>query len=218
LLLIYDCDGTLIDTESACAEVCLAAIRELGLPGWDLDRYVDTFVGSPSDVGWAVIEGLYGKPLPDGFNDRIDREIERRLTAEIRVMEGVVEAVTALDLARCVASSTSRVPLLRNLATAGLLEHFGEAVFSASQVARGKPHPDVFLFAAAKMGFDPADSLVIEDSVPGVLAARAAGMAVVGYVGAAHDRARMRARLSDAGAVEVIETFAEWPAAVARRR
>jgi beta-phosphoglucomutase-like phosphatase (HAD superfamily) len=127
----------------------------------------------------------------------------------------VPEALSAIGGRRCVASSTSLAPLRRNLAIVGLLDLFDPHVFSASQVARGKPHPDVFLFAAERMGVAPRDCLVIEDSVPGVLAARAAGMVVAGFTGVSHDKPRMARRLSEAGAGAVIDDFAQWPATVA---
>jgi beta-phosphoglucomutase-like phosphatase (HAD superfamily) len=122
--------------------------------------------------------------------------------------------VTAIEGPRCVASSTSLAPLRRNLGTAGLIDLFDPHVFSASQVARGKPHPDVFLFAAETMGMKPERCVVIEDSAPGVLAARAAGMSVVGFTGSAHDRPRITARLRDAGAEIIIDHMDEWPGVV----
>jgi beta-phosphoglucomutase-like phosphatase (HAD superfamily) len=126
--------------------------------------------------------------------------------------------VTAVEGPRSVASSTSLNPLRRNLTTAGLIDLFDPHVFSASQVARGKPHPDVFLFAAEQMGMAPERCLVIEDSVPGVLAARAARMPVVGFTGVSHNRERTRARLAEAGAFAVIDHMDEWPAMVRRLR
>jgi beta-phosphoglucomutase-like phosphatase (HAD superfamily) len=109
-------------------------------------------------------------------------------------------------------------PLRRNLGLAGILPLFDPHVFSASQVARGKPHPDVFLFAASRMGAEASGCLVLEDSVPGVQAAVAAGMAVIGFVGAAHDPARIGNQLVEAGAREVIAHMDEWPGVVARMR
>jgi HAD superfamily hydrolase (TIGR01509 family) len=137
------------------------------------------------------------------------------LEAELRALPGVREAVLAVGGRRCVASSTSLAPLRRNLTIAGLIDLFDPHIFSASQVARGKPHPDVFLHAAAAMGATPERCLVIEDSVPGVLAARAAGMEVVGFTGVSHDKPRMAGRLAQAGASAVIDDFAHWPATVA---
>jgi HAD superfamily hydrolase (TIGR01509 family) len=213
-LIIYDCDGTLIDTETIYAEINLKAYHLLGLTHWTMDSYVDAMVGIPVAAGRKVLEADYGGPLPADFEAGIEREVHRRFTEELQSLPGVRNAVSLIDGPRCVASSTSLVPLKRNLATAGLIDLFDPHVFSASQVSRGKPHPDVFLFSAESMGARPDNCLVIEDSVPGVLAARAAGMPVIGFTGVAHDRARISARLKEAGAMAVIDHMAEWPAMV----
>jgi HAD superfamily hydrolase (TIGR01509 family) len=213
-LIIYDCDGTLIDTETIYAEINLKAYHLLGLTHWTMDSYVDAMVGIPVAAGRKVLEADYGGPLPADFEAGIEREVHRRFTEELQSLPGVRNAVSLIEGPRCVASSTSLVPLKRNLATAGLIDLFDPHVFSASQVSRGKPHPDVFLFSAESMGARPDNCLVIEDSVPGVLAARAAGMPVIGFTGVAHDRARISARLKEAGAMAVIDHMAEWPAMV----
>jgi len=213
-LIIYDCDGTLIDTETIYAEINLKAYHRLGLTHWTMDSYVDAMVGIPVAAGRKVLEADYGGPLPADFEAGIEREVHRRFTEELQSLPGVRNAVSLIEGPRCVASSTSLVPLKRNLVTAGLIDLFDPHVFSASQVSRGKPHPDVFLFSAESMGARPDNCLVIEDSVPGVLAARAAGMPVIGFTGVAHDRARISARLKEAGAMAVIDHMAEWPAMV----
>ncbi len=217
-LVIYDCDGTLIDTETLYGEVSLAACHAVGLTAWTLDHYVDNVVGIPWGDGVKIIEAACGKPLPFDSEQKIEDAVAARLEAELRALPGVREAVAAVPGRRCVASSTSLTPLRRNLGIAGLLDLFDPHVFSASQVARGKPHPDVFLHAAQQMQVAPRSCLVLEDSVPGVQAARAAGMAVVGFVGAAHDRPRMAAKLMQAGAGAVIDDYADWPAAMALTR
>jgi HAD superfamily hydrolase (TIGR01509 family) len=214
-LVIYDCDGTLIDTETLYGEVSLAACHALGLTDWTIEHYVDSIVGIPWSDGVKIVEAAHGRSLPADFERGIEEAVSTRLATEVRALPGVREALTEIGGRRCVASSTSMAPLRRNLGIAGLIDLFDPHVFSASQVARGKPHPDVFLFAAQEMGVAPRDCLVIEDSVPGVLAATAAGMAVVGFTGVSHDRARSRRRLSEAGALQVIEDFAEWPHVVA---
>jgi HAD superfamily hydrolase (TIGR01509 family) len=217
-LVIYDCDGTLIDTETLYGEVSLAACHALGLTNWTLDHYVDSIVGIPWSEGIKIIEAAHGSPLPADFEQTIEDAVAQRLESELRALPGVREAVTAIGGRRCVASSTSLAPLRRNLAITGLIELFDPHIFSASQVARGKPHPDVFLHAAASMVAAPEACLVIEDSVPGVRAALAAGMRVVGFTGVAHDKARSARRLAEAGAFAVIDDFAQWPRLVAGLR
>jgi HAD superfamily hydrolase (TIGR01509 family) len=213
-LIIYDCDGTLIDTETIYAEINLKAYHAIGLTHWTLEAYVDTMVGIPVAEGRKIIEAEYGRPLPPDFDSAIEREAKARIHNDLQTLPGVVDAVMAVSGPRCVASSTSLQPLRRNLTTAGLIELFDPHVFSASQVARGKPHPDVFLFAAERMGTRPERCLVIEDSAHGVTAARSAGMMVVGFTGVAHDKARISAKLRAAGAVVVIDHMDEWPETV----
>jgi HAD superfamily hydrolase (TIGR01509 family) len=217
-LIIYDCDGTLIDTETIYAQINLKAYHAIGLSHWTMESYVDAMVGIPVAEGRKILEREYGGPLPPEFDAQIEAEAQARIHSSLETLPGVREAVTAIEGPRCVASSTSLGPLKRNLTTAGLIGLFDPHVFSASQVSRGKPHPDVFLFAAETMGAEPARCLVIEDSVPGVLAARAAGMPVVGFTGVAHDPARIAARLTAAGAIAVISHMQQWPALVRQLR
>lgn len=217
-LIIYDCDGTLIDTETIYAEVNLKAYHAIGLTHWTMESYVDAMVGIPVSAGRKILEEDYGGPLPSDFEETIEREVKARFLNGLQTLPFVREAVSTVDGPRCVASSTSLGPLRRNLATAGLIDLFDPHIFSASQVARGKPHPDVFLFAADTMGAAPEKCLVIEDSVPGVLAARAAGMPVIGFTGVAHDRARIRSRLLEAGAMAVIDHLSQWPGVVSTLR
>lgn len=214
-LVIYDCDGTLIDTETVYAEVTLALCHEIGLTAWTIEDYVRSLVGIPLADGFKIIEAALGRPLPADFEERAEAGVAARLAGEARALPGVREAVSRISAARCVASSTTLEPLRQNLALAGLIDLFDPHVFSASQVARGKPAPDVFLFTAAQMGASPANCLVLEDSVPGVVAARAAGMRVVGFTGAAHDKAGTRERLEATGAVSVFDRYEDWPRLVA---
>ncbi len=217
-LIIYDCDGTLVDSERLVAKVCLEEIHRLGLTHWTMDRYVHEFVGMPGHVGWGTVFRELGRPVEPGFNDDVDARIIAQFATDLEVLPGVRETVTALDQPRCVASSTRLDHLRERIRQMGLDDLFGDSVFSASQVRRAKPAPDVFLFAASQMGHDPGDCLVVEDSVPGVLAARRAGMTVVGFTGAAHDAAGMRDRLAAAGAATVIHAMAELPPVVQAMR
>jgi HAD superfamily hydrolase (TIGR01509 family) len=204
-LVIFDCDGTLIDSERIVARVCMAEIHGLGLTHWTMDRYFAAFVGMPGHVGWGTVASEFGRPLPHGLNARVDDEIKRLMAAELAeaLAPGVRAAVSAVNGPRCVASSTELEDLRVNIRTAGLHDLFGDHVFSATQVKRAKPAPDVFLFAASQMGVDPPDCVVVEDSVPGVTAARRAGMRVIGYTGLAHDQDVMAQRLREAGAAAV---------------
>jgi HAD superfamily hydrolase (TIGR01509 family) len=216
-LIIYDCDGTLVDSERLVAEVCLEEIHRLGLTHWTMQRYVDAFIGMPGHVGWGTVWTELNEPAPKGFNAGVDARIIARFEQELALLPGVRETVESLPGPRCVASSTERDRLIVNIRKVGLDDLFGDHVFSASQVRRAKPAPDVFLFAASQMGHDPERCLVIEDSVPGVLAARRAGMPVVGFTGAAHDPDVMAQKLKGAGAFDVVHHMRDLPRVVEAR-
>lgn len=184
-LVIFDCDGVLVDSERLAIELDLASIRELG---WEITQadVIENFMGrSESDI-FAAIEVRIGRPLTDDWHRRWGAEFERMLAEELEPVPGVhdaVAAVAAMGLASCVASSGSHAKMRRTLGRTGLWEHFAGRIFSASEVARGKPAPDLFLHAAEKMGFTPSRCVVVEDSRFGVAGAKAAGMAVVGFAG-----------------------------------
>lgn len=216
MLVIFDCDGTLIDSEVIASSIDAAFLTRLGKPTTPAE-FVYRFTGVPHHVIWRQLEEELGRPLPDGFWDELKAVSLRRFAAELAVIDGVHEAVAAVDRLgprRCIASSTGLDSLRRNLQTVDLLAMFDPHVFSASQCARGKPAPDVFLFAASQMGADPQECLVIEDSVAGVTAARRAGMPVIGFVGGGHCDDGLAGRLAAAGAQAVVSAMTGLPAAV----
>jgi HAD superfamily hydrolase (TIGR01509 family) len=217
-LIIFDCDGTLVDSERLVADICLAEIHRLGLSAWTMDQYVAEFVGMPGHVGWSKVWRELGRTMPEGFSEKVDQQILRRFSTELTVLPGTREAIAAIDLPRCVASSTRLDHLKDRIAQVGLADLFGQHVFSVTQVRRAKPAPDVFLFAASQMGHDPKNCVVIEDSVPGVIAGARAGMLVIGFTGAAHDPTAMARKLMDAGASIVASHMQELPALVAASR
>lgn len=215
--MIYDCDGTLIDSEGIACSVCAGALTAIGVP-YTTEMFAARYAGRPARETWEHVTRVYGVRLPEGFNQSVNAEIHRRLDAEVQAVEGVRQAVEMIGEMRCVASSTGISQLKKNLATAGLSDLFGDSVFSASQVKRGKPAPDVFLYAASQMGADPADCLVIEDTVAGVTAARRAGMRVLGFVGANHGGEGLEARLTAAGALAIAPHMRDLVALVGRIR
>ncbi len=209
MLIIFDCDGVLIDSEVIFCAVDSAMLAELGHPTAPTE-IARRFTGIPHRDVWRTLADDHGFALPDALFDRIEAELFRRFATELVAIAGVADAVRGVrDLGHdtCVASSTRLEGLRRNLATAGLLDLFGADVFSASQVKRGKPAPDVFLYAASQMGADPADCLVVEDSVAGTTAARRAGMKVVGFTGGGHADEGLGQRLAEAGAVGIHPTM-----------
>ncbi|MBN8534854.1 MAG: HAD family phosphatase [Rhizobiales bacterium] len=215
--IIYDCDGTLIDSEHIAGSVCAEALTKVGWP-ISMREFNARFNGVPVKETWNILRAELPFDLPPGFNEAINAEIYRRFETELSVVPGVMEAIHAIEGPRAVASSTGLVTLKRNLDSTGLSAFFGQHIYSASQVARGKPAPDVFLFAASQLGLDPAHALVIEDSVAGVVAALRAGMRVIGFTGACHGADDIGERLAAAGALSVIAEMRELPGLVAKLR
>lgn len=215
--ILYDCDGTLIDSETITGQVCAAALTAVGHP-MTAAEFNARFTGVPAADTWTILRREITVPLPADFNAAIDREIHRRFDEELLAIEGAREAVIAIGGRRGVASSTRLDPLRKNLATTGLIDLFDPHVYSASQVARGKPAPDVFLFAASQLGADPGETFVIEDSVAGVTAARRAGMAVIGFTGAGHGAADLAGRLFAAGAAQVVPHMRDLPGVIEHMR
>ena len=214
MLVIFDCDGVLIDSEIVVARLEAEAMTGLGLP-ISVETVCARFAGTTTKEVWETVERELGRPLPAGFLEAHLAHVRDVFARELKPVPGAHAMVEALDLPCCVASSTRLPALIDNLATCGLAHLFDGRIYSASQVKRAKPAPDVFLFAASQMGADPADCLVIEDSVAGVTAARRAGMNVVGFVGAGHVTVGLADRLRAAGAAEIFATHTDVPRVVA---
>ena len=184
-LVIFDCDGVLVDSEPISLATLTRGLNRIGVP-LDVEGVRARFAGTSmaSIMGHVVRD--YGVAVPAGFVEAVKAETLAAFDAELRAVAGVAEAVRALAIPICVASSSDPVRLRHSLTLTGLWPLFSEKVFSSSEVARGKPAPDLFLHAAARMGAAPETCLVIEDSVPGVTAARAAEMRVAGFTGGGH--------------------------------
>ncbi len=215
-LLIFDCDGVLIDSEVIASRAVVAELAGLGHT-IALDRFTARFVGTSAKDQQAAFEAELGRPLPEDFAGRVAQRIAEGFARDLKSMPGVEEALAALPSARCVASSSTPERLAASLGLTGLLGWFGGNVFSASMVTRGKPAPDLFLFAAAQMGASAQRALVIEDSAPGILAAKAAGMTAWGFIGGSHCPPGHADRLSAAGADAIFRHMRDLPALFAQR-
>jgi HAD superfamily hydrolase (TIGR01509 family) len=184
-LVLFDCDGVLVDSERLVVDIDVAAVTAAGWPV-TREQVVETFVGrSDADVV-ALIEAQLGHALPAGWDAQWDADYRRVLDEQLEPVPGVraaVEEVVARGRRTCVASSGSHDKMRRTLGRTGLWELFEGRIFSATEVARGKPAPDLFLHAASRMRVDPGRCVVVEDSRYGVAAARSAGMRVVGFAG-----------------------------------
>lgn len=181
-LVIFDMDGTLVDSEPLSNRVFYDKLCELGLdPRFDEAAVAHDLTGLSLPSCFALVRERYGIDLPENFEAILQAETYRRLRAELKPIPGVPEMLAQIGHRKCVASSSELEKIALSLDLCGLAGHFGPHCFSARQVARGKPHPDLFLHAAEQMGHAPAACAVIEDSLPGATAGIRAGMTVFAY-------------------------------------
>jgi HAD superfamily hydrolase (TIGR01509 family) len=181
-LVIFDCDGVLIDSERVSIGVDVALLHELGWPLTEAE-VIERFVGRSDRETQAAIEEHLGRKLPADWGERVVSLYRETFAEKLAPVEGVIAALDQISLPTCVASSGTHEHLRYTLGLTGLYERFEGRIFSAEDVGRGKPEPDVFLHAARQMGVSPAACVVVEDSRPGVEAARAAGMRILAYAG-----------------------------------
>jgi HAD superfamily hydrolase (TIGR01509 family) len=210
--VIFDCDGVLVDSEALVAEVVLEQLAAIGLT-FDRDDYLARFTGITVSAFYALQDAecraRLGRPLPENFAQTCQDAVRQAVGTRVARVPGVVEAVRAVRGRKAVASSSTAVALRHKLQHTGLWPHFDPHVYSANDVARAKPAPDLFLHAARAVGADPARCLAIEDSNNGVEAARAAGMTVWGFTGGGHCTPATAGRLRAAGAARVVANWAE---------
>ena len=183
-LVIFDCDGVLVDSERLAVRVESEFLTELGWPLSEAD-IVERFMGRTDQYMNEAIEAELGNRLPGDWKDQFHRRYRAAYAAELVPVAGVLDALDQIEATTptCVASSGSHDKLRFTLGHTGLYRRFEGRIFSGYEVANGKPAPDLFLHAAATMGADPARCAVVEDTRWGVLAARAAGMRAFGYAG-----------------------------------
>lgn len=205
--MIFDFDGVIVDSEILSNAVIAEALTDLGHPT-STQEAVDLYIG----LRWAdmipVIEAEIKRPLPEDFRARTSGAFQLRLdeVAAVAGVEAFLEAVPSI--AKAVASSSPTSWLRGSLERFGLDRHFGDRLFSASEhVERGKPHPDIYLYAARQLGVRPTEVLVLEDTPTGVKSARAAGMTVVGLCAGVHCGPGYGERLREAGAGHVVESY-----------
>ncbi len=201
-LIMFDCDGVLVDSELLSIGGVVSVLNEAGVPATQamIARY---FGMKQADIMLKVSEET-GHDVPLDVSARIWPAIRDRFAAELKPTPGLADFLRRHpDVPRCVASSSGPDRIRNSLELTGLAGFFGENIFSSSQVARGKPEPDLFLFAAASMGVEPRSCVVIEDSRFGVAGALAAGMRAVGYAGGSHIEPHHARALAEAGALYV---------------
>lgn len=181
-LVIFDCDGVLVDSERIAVELDVQICAEFGL-ALTREELIRRFMGRSGGLVQVMIEDHLGRRLSSAEAHGIGARFTQAFEQELRAVIGVSDALDAITQPVCVASGSNPSALRRKLALCGLLERFDGCLFSATEVANGKPAPDLFLLAARRMGVDPARCVVVEDSPYGVQAARAAGMRAFAYVG-----------------------------------
>lgn len=209
-LLIFDMDGVLVDSEPIANRIMHRHLAAAGVP-LDLAAATRRYIGRKDSFVAGDVRAHFGIELPADFERRCREDTLAAYETELRPVAGIRAAIEALPVARCLASSSDPARIARSLEIAGIDDLLAPAArFSSTMVANGKPAPDLFLFAAARMGADPAACVVIEDTPVGLQAARAAGMTALGYAGAGHTpEAELRAL-----ATHVFARMADLPALV----
>ena len=216
-LVIFDCDGVLVDSEVISCRVHAEALTRQGYP-ITAEQVGVRFLGRSALDAHAEVERELGRGLPDDFEELRKAAILDALATSLEPIPHIHAALDAIAPPICVASSGFPAKIAQSLTSTRLHTRFAPHIFSASQVARGKPAPDLFLFAAGQMQVQPARCIVIEDSVPGVTGGRAAGMTVLGFHGGSHCTAGHAEMLRAAGAAATFDDMQELPDLIAQVR
>jgi HAD superfamily hydrolase (TIGR01509 family) len=214
-LIIFDCDGVLVDSEVISCRAHAEVLTRHGYPITS-DQVLKRFLGVSDREARQIIEREMGRKLPDDFEAQMKQAALQRYASELVAIPHIGKAIAAIDLPKCVASSGTPEKIRHGLTSAGLFDALAPHIFSAVQVARGKPAPDLFLFAAEQMKTAPARCVVIEDSVPGVTGGHAAGMTVLGFHGGSHCTAGHAELLRAAGAAVTFDDMRQLPDLIAQ--
>lgn len=213
-LVIFDCDGVLVDSESLACVVHADVLTQHGYP-ITAEQVHERFLGRSAREARHEVETELGRTLSDDYTAQLKATIDEVFGANLQPIPHIAETLGRLSQRICVASSGTPTRIRSSLTTTGLLGRFDPHLFSALQVDRGKPAPDLFLFAAAQMNVSPDRCVVIEDSIPGVTAGVAAGMTVFGYHGGSHCSPATAAVLRAVGAHTVFDDMRHLPDLVA---
>jgi HAD superfamily hydrolase (TIGR01509 family) len=214
-LIIFDCDGVLVDSEVISCRAHAETLTRHGYPITS-EQVLERFLGVSDREARQTIEREMGRKLPDDFEAQMKQAALQHYTSELGAIPNIGEAIGAIKLPKCVASSGTPEKIRHGLTCAGLYDQLAPHIFSATQVSRGKPAPDLFLFAAEQMKVQPAQCLVIEDSVPGVTGGHAAGMTVLGFHGGSHCQPGHAEMLRAAGAAVTFDDMRTLPDLIAR--
>lgn len=214
-LILFDCDGTIMDTEMLASECEVEALAEYGST-MTAKEFSLRFAGTSSELVKQVMEEELGRSLPDDHIKKVKAKMREKLWREAKAMPGIHELLDRLDQPRCVCSNADMEKLKVEMTRGELWDRFRPYVFSAHDLEskKRKPEPDIFLHAAKEFEVDPKNCVVVEDSVPGIQAGRAAGMRVIGFTGGSHSYPGHADALTEAGAETVVRRLAEIPAIV----
>ncbi len=201
-LVVFDCDGVLVDTEATYSKITHKTLNDLGLD-ISLDGVRKKYCGVSLELLHSELEKELGVSLQEFINQF--RKNEPALYGHPQMIQGIDKLIAKIHLPKCVASSSPKAKLTEILNTTGLIKEFGENYFSAADLGKYKPEPDVYLHAVKTMGFEPKNAIALEDSVVGVTSAKRAGLKVVGFIGGKHCVDDVAERLKEAGAMEVID-------------
>ncbi|WP_419913587.1 HAD family hydrolase [Hoeflea sp.] len=214
-LIIFDCDGVLVDSEIIAAQMEAKLLTDAGYP-IDAGELAERFAGMDWKNILLTVEKEAGLLLQASLLDKSEKMLDEKLAKSVKGIGGVPQAVARIDLPRCICTNSRPHRVEAMLKRAGYYDFFKPHIFSAAVIGekRPKPAPDVFDHAAQQMNADPSKTIVLEDSVHGVEGARAAGMRVIGFTGASHTYPAHADRLTEAGAETVINRFADLPPVV----
>jgi HAD superfamily hydrolase (TIGR01509 family) len=213
-LLICDCDGVLVDSEIVADRVLAETLARL-YPGRGAEQLLANAFGTQTEVLLARIADHLGESLPDDFNDQLRRNMDEVLAAEVEPIPGIRIALENVGLPIAVVSNSPESRVRISVRRAGIDHLIGDRIYTADHVEHPKPAPDVYLLAARSLMVEPARCIVVEDSGPGVTAAKAAGMSVIGFTGASHIPAGHDAKLMGLGAAHILTEMRLLPQVIA---
>jgi HAD superfamily hydrolase (TIGR01509 family) len=215
-LVIFDCDGVLVDSEVISIKLLMLHVATRGVCLSEQQAY-RAFLGKPVADAHTYVNEMFGFEIEQV--DLVDFQVDilREFRAKLQPVTGLKDALEGIPTAKCVASSSNMARISGSLRLTGLSDFFGQNLFSTDQVKRGKPHPDVFLHAASVMKAEPEQAVVVEDSPAGLMAARAAGMKTIAFVGASHaEPANLREHLAHQKPDIMIDDMAQLPSSISK--
>ncbi|MFK7844606.1 MAG: HAD family hydrolase [Rhodothermales bacterium] len=210
-LVIFDCDGVLVDSELISLGLLIEYCSKYDVQV-SLEEACEIFLGKPVNDSASEVNRIMGTSVPDVDIDLFQEQIFERFDKELNAVEGVIKALEQIDYPVCVASSSNLSRIQLSLRKTGLDKFFTKYLFSTDMVARGKPHPDVFLYACERMNVHPKDAIVIEDSPAGLMAAKAAGIKTIAFAGGVHaEQAKLIEKLLPLSPDILIHNMMELP-------